>query len=617
MRFINDRSIRTKLITGFLIITIFVGAIGILGISNMNKLNNATNTMYNDNLKSIDELHMVKENLLVTTVIFQQMSDENNLILMDEYMEEIEQINIENQNIIESIESREIDEEVRVKWEAFKRKIGNYSDRRQNIIDLFNDKAAGLELANRMAAITGIRTLTTFTDEMFADIDEIILINQDMAEESNRDNNAVFRSSIVIMTGILIGSFVLAIALGGFLSLQISRAVNKGLEFAEALGQGDLSFEIIEDKNIIEDEITENQIVEEKVLILDGDHEEENEENIKVKKQRKISDEVAQLMVALREAKDKIKDTIIEISRESEDVSASSEELSATIEEINSTFENISNNTLEVVDHIQEINASSEELMATVEEVNSGVAQLASSSSDGNNEAIKIKERADNIKRQGQESKVIADNLMKEKESAILDAIEKGQIVNEITIIAESISSIAEQTNLLALNAAIEAARAGESGRGFAVVADEIRKLAEQSEEYVSNIQGVVNEVGTAFTNLSEHSRGTLDFIQDRVRKDYDLLIDTGVQYEEDADYVNKFSQETAAMSQELSASLEEITSVIETMSSNMNDASTNSNEIMDGMKETLSALEQISAAAESQALIAERLNQSVSVFKL
>ncbi|SQC01498.1 methyl-accepting chemotaxis protein [Clostridium tetanomorphum] len=51
------------------------------------------------------------------------------------------------------------------------------------------------------------------------------------------------------------------------------------------------------------------------------------------------------------------------------------------------------------------------------------------------------------------------------KKKKIIKAIEDGQVVKEIKIMADAIATIAEQTNLLSLNATIEAAKAGEYGK--------------------------------------------------------------------------------------------------------------------------------------------------------
>lgn len=568
---INNRSIKTKLIAGFLIISIFVGAIGLLGISNMKKINNSAELMYSYNLQNIDDLHQIKENLLSMMVTFQYLAEERDLYRTEALVKEITDIAANNQEVIDIFDGKELSSEVRIMWEEFKGSMDNYRTRREKILEI-------LGYGNRIAAASSIRDLYTLTQEMFEKIDNIILVNQDMAKEQADINNRSFTIATSTMTTILFISFAVAVALGIFLSLGITGAVKKGVEFAEALGNGDLRLEMIESKS---------------------------------------DDELGRLTKALKEAQEKIKATIMQISSESEDVSASAEELSATIEEINSTFEAISNSTSEVINDIQDINAATEELTATIQEVNSGVTQLASSSADGNAESGKIKERAEKIKTQGQESKIVADNLLNEKEKAILNAIEEGKVVNEISIIAESIASIASQTNLLALNAAIEAARAGEAGRGFAVVADEIRKLAEQSDSYVADIQKVVGDVGAAFTHLSINAQDILEFVGENVKKDYDLLIDTGINYEKDAVFVNSLSQETAAMAEELNASTEEIASVIQNVASNMNHASSSSDEIMRGMQETLTALEQIAAAADHQAATAEKLNSLINLFKL
>lgn len=570
IEFINNGSIKTKLIAGFLIISIFVGAVGLLGTSNMKKINKTAELMYDNNLKSIDDLHIIKENMLNIIVTLQHLAQENDRDRMKELAQDITDATESNQQIMQRFEGRGLSSEEREMWEGFKQNTEHYKGRLNRILGVIG--------YNTEATATSIKSLDEFTNQMFEKLDGLIFSNQEAAKRQAEGNNKSYKIAATTMNIILIGSFVVAIGLGMFLSIGISKGIKKGLEFAEALGNGDLRFQLIESKS---------------------------------------NDELGRLTKALKEAQEKIKTTIVEISSESAGVSASSEELSATIEEINSTFETISNNTLEIIDDIQEINAATEELTATIQEVNSGVTQLASSSSDGNDESAKIKERAEKIKVQGQESKTVADSLLKEKREAILNAIEEGKVVNEISVIAESIASIASQTNLLALNAAIEAARAGDAGRGFAVVADEIRKLAEQSNAYVVEIQKVVGDVESAFNNLSNNSRDTLEFINDNVRKDYDLLIDTGINYEKDAVFVNGLSQETAAMAEELNASTEEIASVIQNVANNMNHASLNSEQIMSGMKETLSALEQVASAADHQAAIAEKLNNLIHLFKI
>jgi methyl-accepting chemotaxis protein len=89
---------------------------------------------------------------------------------------------------------------------------------------------------------------------------------------------------------------------------------------------------------------------------------------------------------------------------------------------------------------------------------------------------------------------------------------------DQIGDILNVISGIAEQTNLLALNAAIEAARAGDQGRGFAVVADEVRGLAKRTAEAtteihgrIENLQSGIGKSVTAVTHTKSRMEANLE----------------------------------------------------------------------------------------------------------
>lgn len=75
---------------------------------------------------------------------------------------------------------------------------------------------------------------------------------------------------------------------------------------------------------------------------------------------------------------------------------------------------------------------------------------------------------------------------------------------DRIREIVNLVTSIANQTNLLALNAAIEAARAGQHGQGFAVVAAEVRKLSEETKDAIGNVTGLIQNTDDGIADMTK-----------------------------------------------------------------------------------------------------------------
>jgi methyl-accepting chemotaxis protein len=149
------------------------------------------------------------------------------------------------------------------------------------------------------------------------------------------------------------------------------------------------------------------------------------------------------------------------------------------------------------------------------------------------------------------------------------------------------IDGIAFQTNILALNAAVEAARAGEQGRGFAVVASEVRSLAQRSASAAREIKDLI---GASTQGVERGSK---------------LVSDAGASMN---DIVSQVHQ-VASLIGEISLATREQTSGIDQVGEAVSD--------LDRVtQQNVALVEQSAAASESLKEQAERLLESVRVFK-
>ncbi|ADL50759.1 methyl-accepting chemotaxis protein [Clostridium cellulovorans] len=284
--------------------------------------------------------------------------------------------------------------------------------------------------------------------------------------------------------------------------------------------------------------------------------------------------------------------------------------LTEYIEEVQATTEQLSGKMEETV-------ASAHEMSETSHEIEKAVHSIAEKSQEGEGKSVDISEKARNIMKISEDNQRDTINMFKETETNLKQSIEKAGAVREINILAESILQITSQTNLLALNAAIEAARAGEAGKGFSVVADEIRKLAEQSNETITKIQNTTAIILDSVEDLTNNSSKMLNFIETKVLKDYDTLVQTSKEYNNDALYYKDFSMDLSSTSEELLAAVQDVIKTIELVAALANEGSIGTiditNKVSDISTKTNYVLDQVIKSKDSS----DKLTAEVSQFKL
>lgn len=399
-----------------------------------------------------------------------------------------------------------------------------------------------------------------------------LVIEVDKSEAFNRINifsAALF--SIIAIVGIA------GIIVAYFIARYISQELNKGVKLALEFADGDLT-------NRLE---------------LDS------------------KDEIGSLSKALNRAIGNTRELIKKAVESSDDLSTSGQQLAATAEEVSAQTQSVNATTQQIAAGMEESSASSEEITAAVEEVTNATRILAEKAEEGNTLSVRVEKRAIEMKDDAQKSSEMAKKTYQEKQKNILEAIDKSKVVGEIVRMTSLISDIANQTNLLALNAAIEAARAGEQGKGFAVVAEEIRNLAVESTKAVVSIQKLTVQVQESVNDLSLNTEEVLDFIDNKVIKDYDILVQAGIQYMDDAKTINQLVSEFASNTQQILTSMEQVGSAIEGVSASIEQSATGSQDISANMEEVVTAIEDVSKIAEKQAEYAMELDDMVKKFKV
>lgn len=448
MQTFRDLKIGVKLIAAFLAVSAITGIVGYVGVSNMHKLDQAANDLYQKELLGVSHIKAANVEIvdigrsLRNAILASSQGERQQFIArVNKRVPEAQKDMDSAEKLFASAQSRRDFEKLQQDWDQYKSDI-------KKAVEIINAEKIAQDLKSTDYVQHTIReTATSVDDELGA----LVKIKDRDAKAADASARRLYDDSRNLMIGFAVGGVLIGVLLGFFISRAITKPLGEAVKVANQLADGDLRAKI-----------TINS-----------------------------KDETGMLMVAMKSMVDKLGQVISEVRGAAGNLSSASEEVSATAQ-------NMSQGTSEQAASVEETSASVEQMSASITQntenakVTDSMASKAAKEADEGGGAVR--ETVAAMKSIAEKISIIDDiayqtNLL--ALNAAIEAARAGEHGKGFAVVAAEVRKLAERSQ-------VAAQEIGEVAQNSVGLAEQAGKLLDEIVPSIKKTSDLVQEISAA-----------------------------------------------------------------------------------------------------------------------